>query len=203
MVINRPISTGINVQLAKVLLEGNDESGKGKYEYDFIDRFVQAFRSDGIVYNGGPHAQAKPAMLIHGIPELEGATEIAPGMGIFRGGVKAAVEGILEGKYTALEFRFFLGKYSYNPEKYPERGALLSKIKNCEYQPVACSRALALKQCLRLPKPLWHEGTYKTLHFHLLFQSCTKSKFLSVLELCGGELRALSNVELRKRVDLK
>ena len=40
---------------------------------------------------------------------------------------------------------------------------------------------MALKQCLGLPKPLWHE----------------------VMELCGGELAAWSTIELRKRTDLE
>ena len=46
---------------------------------------------------------------------------------------------------------------------------------------VACARPVALKQCLGLPKPLWHE----------------------VLELCGGELAELSRIELLKRDDLQ
>ena len=40
---------------------------------------------------------------------------------------------------------------------------------------------MALKQCLGLPKPLWHE----------------------VLELCGGELAEISKMELLKRTDLE
>ena len=46
---------------------------------------------------------------------------------------------------------------------------------------MACARSVALKQCLGLPKPLWHE----------------------VLELCGGELGELSSIELLKRSDLE
>ena len=40
---------------------------------------------------------------------------------------------------------------------------------------------MALKQCLGLPKPLWHE----------------------VLELCGNECREISGIEILKRSDLK
>ena len=40
---------------------------------------------------------------------------------------------------------------------------------------------MALKQCLSLPKPLWHE----------------------VLELCGKECREISGIEILKRIDLK
>jgi putative transcriptional regulator len=46
---------------------------------------------------------------------------------------------------------------------------------------VACARALALKQCIQLPKPLWHE----------------------VMEFCGGELSEISKLEFQKRTDLK
>ena len=49
------------------------------------------------------------------------------------------------------------------------------------WAPVACARPVALKQCLGLPKPLWHE----------------------VLELCGGELAEISKMELLKRTDLE
>ena len=160
VVINRPITKGINKQLAQLLLEGSDGSGKGKFDYGFIDKFVQAFSMDGVVYNGGQNGQSEPALFLHGISVLPGATEIAPGTGIYEGGVEAAVDGILEGNYKPLEFRFFLGKHILNPELHPDRGALLGKIKQEEYKPVACSRSLALKQCLALPKPLWHEGTF-------------------------------------------
>ncbi|KAJ1482350.1 hypothetical protein T484DRAFT_1804143, partial [Baffinella frigidus] len=46
---------------------------------------------------------------------------------------------------------------------------------------VACARPLALKQCLGLPKPLWHE----------------------VMERCGGRSLELSKLELVRRDDLE
>jgi len=49
-----------------------------------------------------------------------------------------------------------------------------------KYQPIASARCIALKQCIALPKPLWHE----------------------VLELCGGELKDISALEFAKRDDL-
>ena len=158
VVLNRPITKSINKQLANMLLEGTNGSGKGSFSYDFVDLVVQAFGREAAVYMGGPDRQDDPALFIHGIPNLRGATELAPGTGIYRGGMEAGVEGILKGEYKPLDFRFFLGRQSYDPKEHAERGALIQKIEQGAYQPLACARTLALKQCLGLPKPLWHEG---------------------------------------------
>lgn len=119
---------------------------------------VQAFGKEAGVYLGGSDLADEPAMLIHGIPDLPGARELAPGTSIFCGGWEAAVEGVLKGLYKPLDFRFFIGRQSFDPKENPERGNLVGKIQQGCYQPIACARPLALKQCLGLPKPLWHEG---------------------------------------------
>ena len=125
----------------------------------------------------GPDNQHHPAEIIHGIPGLPDAYEIAPNTGIYRGGLEAAVDGVLRGDYQPLEFRFFVGQHHY------ENSAELDLV--ClilgKYQPIACARSLALKQCISLPKPLFHE----------------------VLELCGGEMHQISRLELDKRDDLQ
>jgi Uncharacterized ACR, COG1678 len=182
--------------LATLLLEGisGSESASGSrsssskekknsnpFPYAFADRVVQAFGQEVAVYMGGPDGQTEPALLLHGIPNLNGAEELAPGTGIYQGGWEAAVDGVLQGLYQPLEFRFFIGRQAYDPTENPKRGTLTSKVQQGAYQPVACARSLALKQCLGLPKPLWHE----------------------VLELCGGEMKALSRIELKKRTDLQ
>ena len=172
MVINRPITKAINAQLGKLLLNGvsendsddDDDDDNSTYEYGFLDKLVQAFGTEGPVYMGGPDCQTEPALLLHGISELEGSTELAPGTGIYQGGIKAAVDGILEGRYQPLEFRFVLGRQVCNPETNPEARTLLDKCSKGEYQPVACARSVALKQCLGLPKPLWHEGMYLCIY---------------------------------------
>lgn len=128
-----------------------------------------------LVYIGGPDDQGKPAEIIHGIKSLRGAREIAPGTGIYRGGLAAAVDGVLKGLYQPMDFRFFVGKHRYE-DNLLDVSILLGK-----YQPVACSRALALKQCISLPKPLWHE----------------------VMEWVGGDMAHISNLEFSKRDDLK
>ena len=91
------------------------------------------------------------------------------------GGLDAAIEGIMAGKYKPLDFRFFVGSNEY------VNGELDAKVLAHKYQPVACARSVILKQCIQLPKPLWHE----------------------VIELCGGEMRELSHLEMMKREDLK
>lgn len=138
-----------------------------RYDRAFIDRFVAAFGRKCAVYLGGPDEQFAPGLLIHGI-DLPGATELAPGTGIFVGGVEAAVEAVEKGERQPLDFRFFVGRRT---QLSTADGAWTS---------IACARPVALKQCLGLPKPLWHE----------------------VLELCGGDMAALSAVELTKRSDL-
>ena len=102
------------------------------------------------------------------------AVEISPGTGIYMGGLEAAIDGVLDGRYKPLDFRFFIGCCKYN------KGELEAEILSNKYQPIACARALALKQCIQLPKPLWHE----------------------VMEMCGGELMEVSRLELKKRSDL-
>ena len=79
------------------------------------------------------------------------------------------------GIYQPLDFRFFVGKHLYD-ENVLDLSVVLGK-----YQPVACSRALALKQCISLPKPLWHE----------------------VLEWVGGDMGEISELEFSKRDDMK
>jgi putative transcriptional regulator len=113
--------------------------------------------------------------MIHGITELEGASEISPGTGIYIGGIDAAIDGVLDGRYSPLDFRFFIGCHMYKD------GDLNFAINSNKYQPIACARSLALKQCIQLPKPLWHE----------------------VMEMCGGELREVSRLELMKRDDIQ
>jgi hypothetical protein len=166
VIINRPISKSINKSLAKAMLEGTSGSGVGSFSYDFVDSVVRAFGTEAAVYMGGPDMQEEPALLIHGISDLSGAFEVAPGTGIYRGGWEAAVDGVLQGKYQPLDFRFFLGRQSYDPARNPRRGVVLQKVQDGKYQPVACARSLALKQCLGLPKPLWHEGTILILYLN-------------------------------------
>jgi hypothetical protein len=88
---------------------------------------------------------------------------------VYVGGLEAALDGVLAGRFKPLDFRFFVGR---------RRGLA---AETAGYLSIACARPLALKQCLGLPKPLWHE----------------------VLEFAGGDYAELSRLELTKREDLE
>ena len=131
-----------------------------------------AFGAEAAVYWGGPERQEEPALLVHGVDGLPGSEELAPGTRIYKASglaVEAAADAVLEGRCAPLDFRWFIGRHS----------AL--RCAESEWAAAACARPVALKQCLGLPKPLWHE----------------------VMELCGGALAELSQVELQKRDDLQ
>jgi len=84
------------------------------------------------------------------------------------GCLPAAIEAVRRGAASPLDFRWFIGRHTS------------LKAGNGGWRGMACARPVALKQCLGLPKPLWHE----------------------VMELCGGECATLSRLEILKRDDL-
>jgi hypothetical protein len=160
LVLNRPMAFKLTENLGKLVLNGAfTKKGKDSkmVEKRDIMRFMMAFSSECAVYVGGPDDQGEAAIMIHGIKDLPGAEEINTGTNIYRGGVDAAIDGVLEGKYSPLEFRFFVGCHKY------EESALDVAVRLGKYQPIACARSVALKQCISLPKPLWHEGKF-SLH---------------------------------------
>ena len=186
LVLNRPMALKLTENLARLVLNGafsastvrlvqEDEQPEETPKKADLLRFLLAFGQECAVYIGGPDDQDKPAQLLHGIADLPGAREISPGSRIYMGGLDAAIDGVLRGKYKPLDFRFFVGRHKY------DESALDVAVVLGKYQPVACARSLALKQCLSLPKPLWHE----------------------VLELCDGELKDISQLEMLKRDDLR
>ena len=150
--INRPMAFKLSRSLGRLVLLGPGEGSVGVRDTQNLVKFLSAFEGSCGVYLGGPDDMDKPAVMIHGVRELEGAEEISPGTGIFRGGVEAAMDGVLSGRYKPLDFRFFIGHANY------AGGRLDEAVRSGKYQPVACSRPLVLKQCIQLPKPLWHEG---------------------------------------------
>eukprot|EP00439_Symbiodinium_sp_Y106_P030077 s3159_g3.t1 len=164
--INRPFARSVNNELAQFLLFGS-RPAEGEEEQRLQYRFLEAFGDKAAVYVGGPEMQSGPGLLIHGF-ELEGSSELAPGTRIYQGGVEAAIDGILAGRYSPLDFRWFVGRH------------LDLRTDDFAWISMASARPLTLKQCLGLPKPLWHE----------------------VMELCGGEYSDLSRVELVQRADL-
>merc|ERR1712071_463516 len=172
--INRPLSLKLSEDLAKFLLFGKYYNKVGVSQTETLVKFLNAFENECGVYMGGPNGQDHPAEIIHGIPNLEGCVEIGEGTGIYMGGIPAAIESVLKGHHEPLEFRFIVGYQNFTS------AILEEKVKMGKYQPIACARSLALKQCIGLPKPLWNE----------------------VMELCGGELKEISSLELTKRSDI-
>jgi hypothetical protein len=165
----------LTANLAQLVLQGSlARPTVVKDNVPDLTYFMKAFGTECAVYVGGPDNQDAPATLVHGFKELPGAVEVSPGANIYMGGMDAAIQGVIDGKYKALDFRFFVGKHSFD-DNLLELECILGK-----YQPIACARPLALKQCISLPKPLYHE----------------------VLELCGGELKMISQLELLKRDDI-
>ena len=115
------------------------------------------------------HLRTINASVLSGASSHQGDTQAARGT---RQAVVSAlscvlrgVDAVLDGSRSALDFRFFVG-----------RRAGVSTADGA-WAPIACARPVALKQCLGLPKPLWHE----------------------VLELCGGEMGQISRIEFLKR----
>lgn len=155
LVINRPMAMKLTENIGKLVLNGAfmtmGGGARDKMQKDLM-RFMMAFGPECAVYIGGPDDQEQPAIMIHGMAGLVGATEIAVGSGIYQGGIPAAVQGVLDGTYQPLDFRFFVGCHVYG------ESALDVAVHLGKYQPIACARAVALKQCIALPKPLWHEG---------------------------------------------
>lgn len=167
VVLNRPLAKQVDSSLANLLL-GGEKPGAAAPDDALLSRLVDAFGAKAGVYVGGPDAQTESALLVHGHDGLPGAVEVSPGTRIFTGGLEAAIDGVLAGELQPLDFRFFVGRHS-----------ALSTAQG-EYVALACARPIALKQCLGLPKPLWHE----------------------VMELAGGECAKLSRIEITKRDDL-
>jgi hypothetical protein len=156
LVINRPMAMKLTENIGKLVLNGAFMTiGVTANKQKDLMRFMMAFGPECAVYVGGPDDQEQPAIMIHGMAGLPGASEISKGSGIYQGGIPAAVQGVLDGKYQPLDFRFFVGCHVY------EESALDVAVHLGKYQPIACARAVALKQCIALPKPLWHEGMFR------------------------------------------
>jgi hypothetical protein len=163
LVLNRPMAFKLTENLGRLVLNGAFQGDLMQGEQKDLMRFMMAFSSECAVYVGGPDKQGDPAIMMHGIEGLAGAEEISPGSNIYRGGFEAAIEGVLTGIYSPLEFRFFVGCHKY------EEPGLDVAVRLGKYQPIACARSVALKQCIALPKPLWHEGTHSYCLLLLLF----------------------------------
>jgi len=110
---------------------------------------IQDAFPENALYLGGFNAN-QVVHLLHGRKDLEGGTEVVPG--VYLGGEVSAVEAVESGKAEGIEFRFFAGCTIWEP------GQLQQEIDTGAWASAACSRSLVLKQCLGLPTPLWKEA---------------------------------------------
>lgn len=111
------------------------------------DNMKLAFQNS-VIYWGGSSAPGVVHCL-HKHP-LDGAVQIG-GSGIYIGGEEAAAEAVLAGRIPASDFKFFAGAVVW------KAGELNAEVRDERWMAAASSRAIALKQCLQLPVPLWVE----------------------------------------------
>ena len=122
--------------------------------------------------------QTKPGMLEQAVEDLVGssaASRTTEASTSAPTAAAAAAPGPSKTTTDVLDYRLFVGKRKW------EARELEGEVARGLWQPVACARPIALKQCLALPKPLWHE----------------------VMELVGGPCAELSKFEFMRRDDLQ
>ena len=138
VVLNRPAATEGAPHLSRALVEALESDGGAKVTTDAFDG---AFGKTIAAYVGKPAAReggsANKAMVVHGLDDVEGARELAPNLGIYRGGAAAAAERVQAGTAEPLDFRFFIGRYEWGP------GELAKDVRDGVYRPAACSRGVA------------------------------------------------------------
>ena len=92
--------------------------------------FDGAFGKTIAAYVGKPAAReggsANKAMVVHGLDELEGAQELAPNLGIYRGGAAAAAERVRAGTAAARLPVFYRTPASGAPASWPRTSATAS-----------------------------------------------------------------------------
>mmetsp|Transcript_19650 Transcript_19650/g.59433 ORF Transcript_19650/g.59433 Transcript_19650/m.59433 type:complete len:152 (-) Transcript_19650:1348-1803(-) len=116
------------------------------------DAMMGAFESCQ-VYLGGIYAPNRliqqKSIFLHGQADLPGSQEVSPG--IYTGGRSAAAARVLEGEASPQEFKFFAGSIQWTQSQLDEQ------VAGGVWTVAACSRSVAIKQCLQLPVPLWVE----------------------------------------------
>lgn len=117
--------------------------------------------AENALYFGGDVGDGTVSFL-HGSSKVRDSAEILPG--VYLGGYESACELVKDGEMDANECKFFARYCGWGP------GQLVGECERGVWYPVACSKQLALKQVIQLPKPLWRE----------------------VSELVGGEMEAES-----------
>lgn len=113
------------------------QSGKGTASNGDLDW-------EGVTWQGD-------ALLLHATPGLDGATELSPGCGIYRGGAAAAARLVTRGEADASDFAFFVGRYDFGP------GELRGAAGDGLYQPAACAGKVIFGETRRDDATLWRD----------------------------------------------
>ena len=153
-------------QAVILLLEHHDKGSMGvilnrptQYNMGYVSGQSDGPFAENALYFGGDVGDGTVSFL-HGSDKVQGSAEVLPG--VYLGGYDSACELVKKEEVDANEFKFFARYCGWAP------GQLKSECERGVWYPVACSKQLALKQVIQLPKPLWRE----------------------ILELCGGELKS-------------
>lgn len=164
-------------QAVILLLEHGEEGGSmgvilnrpTQYNMGYVSGDSEGVFAENALYFGGDVGDGTVSFL-HGNGQVEGTTEVTPG--VFLGGYEHACEVVKEGRADATDFKFFARYCGWAP------GQLEGEVKRGMWYPVACCKELTLKQVIQLPKPLWRE----------------------ILELCGGDLFDVSQAAYNETV---
>lgn len=160
LILNRPATAALGDLLGWGLRFGGSGGGGGDDDgggpsTSAPSSSVEAAFGDSVVYLGGffspARIAAQPLTLLHGIPNLPGATEVVPGGGIFSGGVAAAAAAVVSGEQPVTRCRLFAGALAWPV------GGLEAEVESGVWFSAVSSRAVVLKPCLGLPVPLWRE----------------------------------------------
>ena len=109
---------------------------------------AQNFRNEPIYLGGLENHHEMSA--IHGYAAVPACTECGE-TGVFYSGVKDVLAGAMEAGHDPSTIRFFFGTLRWGP------GVLEQQMDSGAWIAAAASRAVVLKQCARLPVPLWRE----------------------------------------------
>lgn len=155
-------------QAVILILEHHEKGSMGvilnrptQYNMGYVSGDASGPFSKNELYFGGDVGDGTVSFL-HGESKVNGSAEVLPG--VYLGGYESACELVGKGEVGAGNFKFFARYCGWAP------GQLESECERGVWYPVACSKQLALKPVIQLPKPLWRE----------------------VLELCGGHLEEAS-----------
>ena len=142
-------------QAVILMLEHNEKGSMGvilnrptQYSMGYVSGDESGPFSENALYFGGDVGDGTVSFL-HGSSSVTGSVEVSNG--VFLGGYESACELVKAGEVEANDCKFFARYCGWGP------GQLRSECERGVWYPVACSKQIALKQVIQLPKPLWRE----------------------------------------------